>query len=267
MKINNSIWDFATVLQKFDNLEISTYMKYLISLNLEKEIAKEEVLEKLLKCYERSDKVKDKYFNFKTQVMKNKLGIKDKETLDKAEADIVSAKIALLANEENFEFSIDYFMKLHDYLFCDIYDFAGTYRVVNIEKPELALMGLSIAYSDKDEIEEKLKIIFDNTKNIDLTSLKYDDLIEFVSKLITLLWETHPFRDGNTRTVILFVMKYLESHNIKCKKEMFVEHFEYFRRSLVAACYEDIELGVYKNDGYLKIFLNDLLKDNTRLRL
>lgn len=45
---------------------------------------------------------------------------------------------------------------MHKYIFQDIYEWAGKIRIINMEKEEPALGGLSIEYSDKTKIQEEL---------------------------------------------------------------------------------------------------------------
>lgn len=46
---------------------------------------------------------------------------------------------------------------IHRYLFGDIYDWAGQYRVINIEKRERLLSGRSVWYSNDENIARDLQ--------------------------------------------------------------------------------------------------------------
>ena len=50
--------------------------------------------------------------------------------------------------EKNFELSVDYIKYIHEYLFKDVYEFAGKFRNVDFSKPERILNNDSVAYGD-----------------------------------------------------------------------------------------------------------------------
>ena len=55
------------------------------------------------------------------------------------------------------EFGIDYLKNIHKYILDDIYDWAGEFRTVPMEKPERVLDGQSVEYAYPTEILEKTK--------------------------------------------------------------------------------------------------------------
>ncbi|MCL2859851.1 MAG: hypothetical protein FWF46_04700 [Oscillospiraceae bacterium] len=67
------------------------------------------------------------------------------------------------------------------------------------------------------------------------------------------------FENGNTRTTILFIYKYLQQNNININKDIFKNNSEYVRNSFVAATFEDIEIDVYANKNYLLKIIRDAL--------
>ena len=65
----------------------------------------------------------------------------------------------MLLYEQGFQdFSPDGLREIHRTLFADIYEWAGQYRIINIEKREKLLAGRSVWYSNDDRIEEDLKV-------------------------------------------------------------------------------------------------------------
>lgn len=92
----------------------------------------------------------DPYVYPGTDVLKNILNIKDKKTLDDAEADYVSLRLREVAEKPlPGNYNIEHLSKMHRYIFQDLYEWAGEFRTINIEKEEPALGGLSVEYSDK----------------------------------------------------------------------------------------------------------------------
>ena len=65
--------------------------------------------------------------------------------------------------------------------------------------------------------------------------------------------------NGNTRTTILFVYKYLQKNGIDINKDIFKDNSEYVRNSFVAAAFEDAEIDVYANKSYLLRIIRDSL--------
>lgn len=70
-----------------------------------------------------------------SNVLKDKLGIKDSDRLKEAELEITSLKIAKARIQKvNGNFDFEHLKHLHKYIFEDIYDWAGKVRWVNIAK-------------------------------------------------------------------------------------------------------------------------------------
>lgn len=203
----------------------------------------------------------DPYLYENTNTLINKLNIKDKEELELAEADFISSRIFELEKMDiDKPNDIELLMYIHFYLFQDLYSWAGEFRTINIEKYEEVLNGLSIKYAEHTEVEKKLEEVFEKINTTNIQGLQLEDLIQYVTEIMSLIWETHPFREGNTRTTILFIFKYLQKNNINIDKDLFKDHSKYVRNSLVAATFEDTEIDVYKNNTYLLKIVRDALK-------
>ena len=102
----------------------------------------------------------DPYLYEEVPVLKNKLGIKNEQTLDRIEAEQSRANMMLLYEQGFQDFSPDGLREIHRTLFDDIYEWAGQYRIINIEKREKLLAGRSVWYSNEDRIEEDLDEAF-----------------------------------------------------------------------------------------------------------
>ena len=75
------------------------------------------------------------------------------------------------------------------------------------------------------------------------------------SKLIAKLWQVHPFRDGNTRTIVTYAFRFAEEHGFKMDRNLLLDNFEYVRKALVKA--SDGEYSEYK---YLYKIVNDSIQ-------
>lgn len=70
-----------------------------------------------------------------TTCLINKLGIKDEKQLEQIEAQISFAKAVLLeGNPISGDFGFAHFKKIHEFLFSDLYSWAGSVRTVDISK-------------------------------------------------------------------------------------------------------------------------------------
>ena len=153
--------------------------------------------------------VNSKYTYKNSDVLKNKLDIKNEKKLKEYEKSIVAKKLAILI-KDNYKKTFDekHLKYIHRFLFCDIYDFAGEYREENITKD-------NFIFSDFRYIEGNIGNIF---KKIDVEyfkKLRLDDLIKIISEIMTDLNVLHPFREGNGRATREFIRELLEQLGYK----------------------------------------------------
>jgi cell filamentation protein len=146
---------------------------------------------------------------------------------------------------------------MRKFIFQDIYKWAGKIRTINITKTEAVLGGLSVEYSDKNHIEATANKILSDFSNINWQSRNIEKLSENFAKNMALLWKVHPFREGNTRTVINFCCDMAQRHNIPIKRELFEENSLYVRNALVAACAVFKDIGDKSNYEYLQRIILD----------
>ena len=163
---------------------------------------------------EENEKRWNDYFIPGTNVLKNKLGIVDKEELQKKETEITFYKLLQLQVEPiQMNFDIEHLKAIHFYLFCDIYPFAGEYRTVYMEKNHSYFAAV-------DDIDFKLKSIFEiMNQEIKKVYSKYDFAC-FLAEFYVMLLNVHPFREGNGRTIREFIREYA---NEKSKSLLFGE--------------------------------------------
>lgn len=131
-----------------------------------------------------------------SNVLKNKLGIHDAEELKEAEARITSVKqLILLQSPIKGRFSKTHLLRLHKFLFEDIYPFAGRLRREQISK------GNTIFYPP-NLIDSELKKVFAEIHSRNMLKER-DELIQIqnLSYVMAGLNIIHPFREGNGRTI------------------------------------------------------------------
>ena len=240
-------WDMAIGLQEVDNLEPSKYLEELIEKSILGELTIEEV-EKELKDYY-IEKEKQNSINY-----------------NELECDFVSMRIVELLSVDNFELSVDYLKYIHKYLFQDVYEFAGEFRNINFFKHEIILNNDSVAYGDCKTLTESLEYDIRLEKEKNYKDMSIVDVIKNITDFSSSIWQVHPFREGNTRTIALFIEKYLISLGYNVYKSLFKDKSVYFRNALVRSNYFNNDLNIKEDKSYLiKFYENLLLGKNNNL--
>lgn len=143
------------------------------------------------------------YFVEGGDVLENKLGISDSKQLHKAEEDAFSDAAADILTEDfsDTEFSFGFFKSLHGRLFGEVYPFAGQIRTVNItkENSSIPFCMADFILPEADRIFEKLQ-----SENY-LKDKPIDQFADSIAELAMDLNALHPFREGNGRTIRLFL--------------------------------------------------------------
>ncbi len=173
----------------------------------------------------------------------------------------IAKKIDKFLMIDDFRFDIDYLMAIHKYLFNGVLPNAGNFRDCNLARRETILNGKSLVYADYKKIPLYLRYDFDEEGKKKYNNMTSDDFIKNIANFTLKLWLTHPFRDGNTRTVSVFIQKYLMSLGCEINRDIFEDSGKYFRNALVLAGYYDYDLGIYRNMEYLILFFKKLLID------
>ncbi len=206
----------------------------------------------------------DPYIDNRYYILRNKLGITDIDKLKVAESDIVITRIAEIFKTLYFEPSSEYLRELHKYLFGDVYDFAGEYRTIHVEKAERALAWLSVDYDEPEDISDNVEKVFEIIRSTDFYSLDKEERIDYVTNVLVDIWKTHPFREGNTRTALVFLRCFLKSYGIEFDTNLFKRQgtYKYTRDALVAASFEADDLDVKRNYTYIKRLIRDILEED-----
>ncbi len=181
----------------------------------------------------------DPYIYEGSSVLRNLLDIEDAKTLDLVEAEQSRANMMLLYEAGFSDFSSKGIQYIHRYLFGDIYDWAGQFRVINIKKREQILAGVSVWYSDVDKIESDLADVWQKISQIDWANLSREEFVTRLVETFPLIWKVHPFREGNTRTVVMAMTFFIESHGYYVDQELLAASAGYVRNALVLASVND----------------------------
>lgn len=146
-------------------------------------------------------------------VLKNRLGITDEGKLKQAEVDICIPRIITAsARFANSPANIQTIKDVHRHIFEPIYEWAGEFRTIGIEKEEKRIIpGVTMHYTEPKLIEKELSEILRKMEDTDWKSLSLEDKSMTFTRLIAKLWRVHPFRDGNTRTTVTFASAFSRS--------------------------------------------------------
>ncbi len=135
-----------------------------------------------------------------TNVLKNKLNIRDNKLLKTAEEEITLIKqMELLKNPIKGNFSKAHLMNIHKFIFEDIYLFAGKIRREQISKADTMFYPPNLIDRRLDKMFAKIKEK-DMLKETDKEKV-FDNLAYVMAELNII----HPFREGNGRTIREFI--------------------------------------------------------------
>ena len=129
-----------------------------------------------------------------TTCLINKFDIRDEEKLAEIEAQITFAKAVMLEDspvEGNFDF--DHFKKIHAFLLCDLYEWAGKIRTVDISKKRTKFL-------DAASIDDIATKCFSRVINGYFDNLSMNEFAKRIAEFYNDVNFIHPFREGNGRT-------------------------------------------------------------------
>jgi len=148
-------------------------------------------------------KLWNSYFYPNTETFINKLDITNKEELNKVDAELSFERLTeLYMNPIIGDFDKIHLCEIHKYLFQDLYDWAGKYRIIYMQKNNSYFSGVEdIDIHLTNELEEM---------NKEISSIRYiSELPVFLARAYVNLLNIHPFREGNGRTVREFLREFV----------------------------------------------------------
>ena len=111
-----------------------------------------------------------------TTCLINKLGIRDEEKLAEIEAQITFAKAVMLEEKPiDDDFGFGHFKKIHEFLLCDLYEWAGKIRTVNISKKRTKFLDYAL-------IEDSGEKCFSKVKDGYFEDLPFDELVRRIAE-------------------------------------------------------------------------------------
>ena len=177
----------------------------------------------------------DSYLYEDVSVLRNKLDIRDERTLDLIEAEQSRANMMLLYERGFEDFSTNGLCEIHRFLFEDVYEWAGQHRITNIEKRERLLGGRSVWYSNDEDIPRDLDKVFGVLRDKPWDEFSRREFVEELTRCFPRIWQVHPFREGNTRTVVMMLTFFVEHYGYYMDQELMASSAGYVRDSFVMA--------------------------------
>lgn len=233
-------WKTAIGLQDVDGLKPSEYLL---------ETAKEHI-EGNVELSEAKYRI-DSYYEAQSSRLESEARVE--------EADKVSLRITEILGEKTFNFSPAELLSIHKRMFTGIYKHAGKIRDCNISKKEWVLNNESVIYASADSISATLDYDFSKEKEFSYEDMSVPEAVEHIAKFTSDIWQVHPFAEGNTRTIAVFIIKYLKAFGFSIDNDLFADNSWYFRNALARANYNNIPNGIHETMCYLEMFFQNLL--------
>jgi cell filamentation protein len=203
----------------------------------------------------------DPYVYPGTNVLVNRFGVRDRDRLDEIEAAYTSLRLSGLAeNPLSGEYDCQHLQAMHRQVFRDVYDWAGKLRIIDIEKSEAVLGGLSIEYYPHEKIGQAFEKIANEMNPVRWAELPREEQAAKFSDHFSRLWQIHSFREGNTRIITHFCCQYADSADMPINRKLFQEHSAYLRNALVAARAIFHDLGDRSQPKHLYKIVFDAIK-------
>ena len=140
-----------------------------------------------------------------TAVLKNKAGITDQGQLDEYEGDFTAIRILeLTQNPVEGSFDLAHLCKIHQYLFQDVYEWAGEVRTVDIIRGDSRFCNVRHIQSYSNTVFSAL------TAEKYLVNLKPKVFANRLAHYLSEINAIHPFREGNGRVQRLFISQLAE---------------------------------------------------------
>lgn len=137
----------------------------------------------------------DPYVYKQSDVLKNKLGLRDPIALAAFELEMTT----LRASESLPSADLDppHYRRLHYHLFQDVYRWAGKYRTIRIGRGENWFCYPEYIEAEMTNLFATIPLVIDSRSE--------EAFVQETARFLTGLNAIHPFRDGNGRTQLSFL--------------------------------------------------------------
>lgn len=194
-------------------------------------------------------------------VLQNKFSVKDKETFDAMEGDFAALRIREMQERPvQGKFDFQHLCRINQYIFQDIFEWAGEPRTIPMEKEERVLGGLSVEYAMPEDIASNVENILKRMNGRAWETMTLDERANAFSEDMADLWKVHSFREGNTRTTVIFCCDFAKHRGIPIDKTLFAHHSKHMRDCLVAASAKFSDLGDLSRPEHLRKIIKESMQ-------
>ena len=190
--------------------------------------------------------MRDPYLYDDVDVLRNLGNIRNAEELRRAEGDVTRHTMAMVYAHHFARFNTETLCEIHRIIFDNLFDWAGEFRTIPVMKREEVLGGDTVRYTQPGRISKELNDASKEIARLKKSGSRQDLLFKLV-RIAAKIWQTHPFREGNTRTVIAFIVLLATHLRIEIDYSLFEKHAAYVRNALVWA-----SQGIYSKYEYLE---------------
>ena len=198
-----------------------------------------------------------------TDILINNFDIRDQEQLEIAERRITILKLAEIQlngiPNYRFDLSVDSLLKIHEFIFKDIYSFAGKIRSENIIKGKTPFCRPEFIYN-------YLNMLFDEMKQKIRKLKSRDDIVNFLAYYYSELNIVHPFREGNGRTLREFFRQMIVYINELYKTNFELDYSNIEIEDKANLINGSILSAMTGNLELLSLFFNRVLKEKEKTK-
>lgn len=191
--------------------------------------------------------MKDPYLYEDSNVLINLKGIKEQSKLDDFETTMTRLAIVEIERSKIIMTDVNSIFWIHQKLFEKVYPWAGQKRVIDLCKDEMILDGMSVEYSCHDDIDADLFRIQKRMDGERWGDMEEKETVSKIALYVSDVWKVHAFREGNTRTVAMYLHMLVKGLGMRLDSGFISQHSKYFRNALVMA-----SLGEYRENQYLE---------------
>ncbi len=217
-------------------------------------------------------------YTYENGVLINKAFITDYDELAKLEKEALASKV--ISTELVYSDNLDDMLlrHIHQYIFDDLFYWAGEYRTVPLFKAERVFIpSLSIDYTHPRYIAREVRKTIHELNSIRWGNKSLDEIATLFATKIAELWRTHPFRDGNTRAIMGYAKIYAQERGFPMNMHYFTDILSApknekgeiiglsLRDMFVGACLDEFPEPQYLINQFKKAILAYSLDENTLL--
>jgi cell filamentation protein, protein adenylyltransferase len=190
----------------------------------------------------------DPYLDPISGILTNKFGLHSQASLDRAEADAVALRSILLqGNSLKGNFDSHHLKQIHQYLFQDVYEWAGQFRTISMVKADYVDAARVTRFTPHEMIEQELTTVFQNlARDGFLKGLPRKEFAHKMAMLFAEINKIHPFREGNGRAQRQFVRQL--SNSVGYKLHFEVVSKERLVQASILSANGDVEMMVRMMD-------------------